>query len=322
MRPSRRKSKNRENPNSHEIAHQSQPVLKSVFQQLRLFDIKFAHISLVLVGLMWVLPFLHYRHSLPLTTFDQEWWSVLLGVLALTLLLARDYWQQPEIPRIVQLPAALIVLAWLQWGLGKIVYFDQAMLYALYLLFALLLMMLGARLRDNFGMARLAQVLAIFLLIGAEINALIGTLQHYRWTTLLDSVIVSKLSSGVYGNLAQPNHFANYIALGLVSLGLLHQQHRLKAGYVAVLAMPLLFVMTLSGSRSSWLYLLMMVGLAWWWTRRDAAQRPLLRYSLLLIAGFGVMHLVVQLPFLAGADSNINTVQRLFGDGARGSIRL
>src|SRR3989338_10464529 len=132
--------------------------LKSSFRSLRL-----THISLALVGLMWVLPFLHYRHMLPLTTFDQEWWSALLGVLALTLLLARDFWQQPEIPRIVQLPAALIAVVWLQWSLGKIAYFDQAMLYVLYLLFAALLMVLGAGLRASFSMAKLAQVLAIFL---------------------------------------------------------------------------------------------------------------------------------------------------------------
>ncbi len=292
-------------------------MLNSALQSLRL-----AHVSLALVGLMWVLPFLHYVHKYPLTTFYQEWWSALLGALALSLLAGRDFWQKPEVPRIAQLPAALIAVILLQWGLGKVAYFDQALLFVLYLLFAALLMLLGARLRDCFGMAKLAQVLAIFLLIGAELNALVGVLQHYRWHTVLDSVIILKVSSSVYGNLAQPNHFANYIALGLISLGLLHQQQRLKAGYVALLAAPLLFVLTLSGSRSSWLYLLLMAALAWWWARRDTGQRPLLRYSLLLIAGFGLMHLVVQLPFLAGADSSVNTVQRLFGDGASGGIRL
>ena len=280
------------------------------------------HLSLLLVGLMWVLPFLHYRHQYPLTTFYQEWWSALLGVLALILLAGRDFWQQPEMPRIVQLPAGLIAVLLLQWGLGKVVYFDQALLYALYLLFGALLMVLGARLRDRFGMERMALVLAVFLLIGAELSALIGVLQHYRWPTPLNPVIVMKASHSVYGNLAQPNHFANYIALGLISLGLLYRQQRLKGGYVAALAVPLLFVMTLSGSRSSWLYLLLMAGLAWWWTRRDAAQRPLLRYSLLLIGGFAVMHLVVQLPFMAGADGGIDTMRRLFGDGASGAIRL
>ena len=290
---------------------------------------KLAHISLALVGLMWVFPFLHYRHRPPITTFDQEWWSALLGVLALTLLVARDYWRQPEIPRIAQMPAALIAVVLLQWGLGKMAYFDQALLYVLYLMFAALLMLLGAGLRDYFGMARLAQVLAIFLLVGAELSALTGVVQHYRWHTLLDTLIAAKISAGVYGNLAQPNHFANYISLGLISLGLLLQQRKLRIGHAVILAAPLLFVLVLSGSRSSWLYLLMMAGLAWWYSRRDAAQRLLLHYSLLLIAGFGVMHLLVQASLMTGVSgSGINPVdgyqpmQRLLADSTSGGVRL
>lgn len=295
-------------------------------QPIRLPDSKLARISLTLVGLMWVFPFLYFRHENPLTTFDQEWWSAMLGVLAFTLLAARDFWQQPEVPRIVQLPLALIVIVLLQLSLSKVAYFDQALLYALYLLFAALLMLLGARLRAYFGLERLAVVLAFALLTGAELSALIGVLQHYRWHTPLDEVIVLQVSSAVYGNLAQPNHFANYIALGLISLGLLFQQRKFKSGYVILLAVPLLFAMTLSGSRSSWLYLLLMGCLAWWSARSDAAMRPLLRYSLLLVAGFGLMHLFVQLSFMAGADSGTNTVQRLLayngGGDTSGSIRL
>lgn len=287
-----------------------------------LSSLRLAHISLALVGLMWVFPFLHYRHQYPLTTFYQEWWSALFGVFALGLLAARDYWEQPQVPRIALLPVALIVVLLLQWGLGMVAYADQALLYVLYLLFAAMLMLLGARLRESFGMERLALVLAVCLLAGAEANALLGVLQHYRWHTPLDSVVVMKVSSSVFGNLAQPNHFADYISLGLVSLGLLLQQKRLKVRYVVLLALPLLFVMTLSGSRSSWLYLLLMSALAWWWTRRDAAQRPLLNYSLLLLAGFGLMHLVVQLPFMAGASGSIDTMQRLFGEDVSGGIRL
>lgn len=297
-------------------------MLKGAFASMRPSRFSLAHISLALVGLMWVLPFLHYRHQYPLTTFDQEWWSALLGVFALTLLAARDYWRQPEIPRIAQLPAALIAIMLLQLALSKVAYFDQGLLYILYLLFAALLMLLGARLRACFGIEKLAVVLAGFLLAGAELSAMLGVLQHYRWHTPLDSVVVMKISSGVYGNLAQPNHFANYVALGLISLGLLLQQRKLKLGYVVSLAVPLLFVLTLSGSRSSWLYLLLMSGLAWWWSRRDDGLRPLLRYSLSLMAGFGLMHLIVQLPFMAGADSGVNTVQRLFHDEGSGGVRL
>ena len=278
--------------------------------------------SLALVGLMWVFPFLHFRHRYPLTTFDQEWWSALLGVLALTLLLARDGRGQAGIPRIVQLPVALIAVVLLQMAMGMTAYVGQGLLYMLYLLFAALLMMLGARLRDCLGIDKVAMVLAICLLTGAELSALIGVLQHYRWHTLLDQVVVVKVSTGVYGNLAQPNHFANYIALGLISLGLLFQQRKLHAAYVVLLAAPLLLVMTLSGSRSGWLYLLMMAALAAWAGRGRPELRLLLRYALLLLAGFAVMHGLVQLPFMQGAGNNYNIVQRMFGDNTSGGIRL
>ena len=296
-------------------------MLTNVLSSLRGARPNLAHISLFLVGVMWVLPFLHYRHEFPLTTFDQEWWSALLGVFALTLLATKDFWQQPRIPRIAQLPIGLIAILLLQMALHKVAYIDQGLLYILYLLFAALLMLLGAKLRACFGIEKVTTILAIFLLIGAEASTLIGVLQYYRWHTPLDPVILLRVSK-VFGNLAQPNHFANYIALGLISLGLLFQRHILKTGFVAGLAVPMLFVMTLSGSRSTWLYLLLMSGLAWWGSRRDMQQRALLRYSLLLILCFGVMHLVVKLPFMAGATSTEDTLQRLFVTANSGGIRL
>lgn len=300
-------------------------MLKNALASLKTAKPRLYHISLFFVGLMWVLPFLHYRHHYPLTTFDQEWWSALLGLFALTLLAAKDFWEDPKIPRIAQLSAGLIAILLLQMFLGKVAYIDQGLLYILYLLFAMLLMLLGARLRACFGLEKVAAVLAVFLLIGTECSALIGVLQHFRWSTPLNPVILMKSGGAIVGNLAQPNHFANYTALGLISLGLLYRQSLLKTGYVIALATPLLFVMSLSASRSTWLYLLMMNILAWWWFRRDAEQRLLLRYSLLLLIGFGLMHLIIKLPFLAGAAGaagSVDTMQRLFNDTAGGSVRL
>ncbi len=281
-----------------------------------------AHISLILIGLMWVLPFLYYHHAYPLTTFYQEWGAAILGLCAMPLLLAQRYWQQPEIPRIVLLPIGIMLLVLLQFALGKLAYFDQALLLILYMMWSAMLMMLGQRLREELGLPVLVTVLAAFLLLGAELNALAGVLQHYRWRTFLDAVITVKTTSAVYGNVAQPNHFADYITLGLVSLGLLRSRWPLHAWQVAVLALPLLFVLVLSGSRSAWLYLLCMAVLAYLWQRRDASVRPLLHYALLLLLGFGLMHLVVQIPWLAGASGGVNTVQRLFGDTQSGGIRL
>ena len=281
-----------------------------------------AHISLTFVGLMWVLPFLYYHHAYPLTTFYQEWSAVVLGLCAMPLLVTKRSWLQPKIPLIVLLPIGLLLLGMLQFVLGRVSYFDQILLLALYLLWAALLMMLGQRLRQEFGLPVLATVLASFLLVGAELNALAGILQHYRWHTFLDAVVTVKISVAVYGNVAQPNHFANYITLGLISLGLLHMRGLLRVWYVALLTMPLLFVLVLSGSRSVWLYLLFMAGMAWLWLRSDKSCLLLLRYTLLLLLGFGLMHAVVQIPWLEGAAGSITTMRRLFGEGTGGSIRL
>ncbi len=279
-----------------------------------------AHISLVLVGLMWVLPFLYYYHAYPLTTFYSEWGAAMLGLSASVLLLARQYWVQPEIPRIVLLPLGLMLLVLLQFLLGKITYFDQALLFTLYMLWVILLMMLGRALREQFGLATMAGVLAAFLLLGAELSALAGILQHYRGHSFLDSVITAKISIAVYGNLAQPNHFANYIALGLISLGLLRRY--LRSWQIVLLALPLLYVLVLSGSRSSWLYLLATAVMAYMWQRRDQSCKYLLYYTLLLLAGFGLMHWLVNLPWLNGTTGSVTTMQRMMAGDTNGSIRL
>lgn len=282
----------------------------------------FAHISLACIGLMWVLPFLNYHHAFPITTFYQEWMTALLGVCALPLLLTARYWQAPEVPRIVLLPIGLMMVLMVQFLMGRVTHFDHLLLLSLYFLFAALLMLLGQRLRVEFGLSMVVLVLAVFLLVGAELNALAGFLQHYRWNTFLNSVVTVKTSGAVYGNTAQPNHFANFIALGLLSLGLLHVKRGWRTWQTTLLTAPLLFVLVLSGSRSSWLYLTFALVLAWLWQRRDTALRPVLHFALALWVGFVVMHFVVQIPWLAGTTGSITSVDRLFGEAGTNSIRF
>lgn len=310
--------------------------------------VRLAHVSLAFAGLMWGFPNLNPFHSSPIPSFYQEWDAAILGLLAMPLLATRCYWKQPEIPRIVLLPIGLSLLVLLQFAVGKVTYLGEALLFTLYMLWAALLIMLGHRLREELGLPVLSTVLAVFLLIGAELNALAGVLQHYRWHTFFETVVMDKMTPAVYGNIGQANQFADYITLGLVSLGLLHFRWRLRVWQVALLAAPLLFVLTLSGSRSAGLYLLCMAGMTFlWW--RDKTCLPLptscganftessvstsrslapLYGSLLLLLGFGLMHFVVQLPGLAGffgssVSSGVTPGGRLIsGMTGGGSIRL
>lgn len=279
-------------------------------------------ISLALVGLMWVLPFLYPDHPFTIPSFYGEWMAVLLGLCAMYLLVTNQFWQQLKIPRIALLPAALSVIVLIQFAIGRGVYFEQTLLYVLYLLWAMLLMILGRHLREELGLPKLATVLALFLLVGAELSALIGLLQHYPGHTFIDALVMRSDSAAVFGNMAQANHLANYIALGLVSLGLLYTLGKLRMWQFMLLAVPLLFVLVLTGSRSPWLYLSVMAGMAYLWQRRDTSCRPVFQYSLLMLLGFGLMHLVVQLPLLTGQHGNQTAVQRLLDAGTGGDIRI
>lgn len=283
-----------------------------------------AHLSLFLAGLMWVVPFQLYHHAYPLTTFYQEWSAAVLGLGAMFLLLTKDYWRQGEIPRIVLLPIALMLLVVLQFALGKMAYLGQALLYTLYLMWAALLIMLGARLREELGLPAVVSVLAVFMVIGAELGAIAGLHQHFGLQrhlpslSFLDRVVTMKVSSAVFGNVAQPNHYANYLALGLASLGLLYARGALRAWHTVLLALPIVFILPLTGSRGAWAYLAGFVALA-------LMQRGsrLLYYSILVLLGFGLMHLVIQIPWLTPESGSVNTVQRMFaGDVSSGSIRL
>jgi O-antigen ligase len=271
---------------------------------------------------MWVLPFLFYHHAYPITTFYQEWGSVLLSLCAMPLLASKRFWQQPELPRVILLPIGMMLLLLVQYLLGKVPSFEQTLLLTMYFLWAALLVMLGHRLRVELGLPLVATVLAAFLVAGTELNTLAGIFQHYRWRTFLDSVITVKTATAVYGNIAQPNHYADYIALGLASIGLLHVRWSLRNWQTALLVAPMLFVMVLSGSRSAWLYLLFLAGMSYLWQRRDKSYLPVLKYTLLLILGFGLMHLVVQIPWLAGVGGDVTTLRRLFGEADSGGIRV
>lgn len=288
------------------------------------FPFSLAHLSLMLVGLMWVFPFLDYYHAYPITSFYQEWWAVLLGLAAMPLLATSGYWRQAEVPRVVLLPVIMIVVVVVQFAFGRIPYFGQALLISLYLVWAALLVMLGARLREVLGLPTLAVVLAIFLLSGAELNAAIGIYQHFQWHSFLDAVISTKISAAVFGNIAQPNHFADYLGLGLVSLGLLYAHGTLRPWHTLLLSLPILFALPLSGSREIWLYLLWLVLASFLGQRSNATFRLLLKYSLAILLGFGLMHLLIHLPWLAGSPgSSVSSVQRLFAANVNsGSIRL
>lgn len=211
--------------------------------------------ALGLVGAMFCVPFLVGWHYFPIPSFFNELVAVAIGLLACALLLRKRYWQEWKFPLIGLLPLGLVLILILQIVAGLPVFPQQNMLAALYLLWACCLIMLGAVPRREFALEKIIGVLCRFLLLAAVLSSLIGLQQLFHWHSFFDSWLTTSVSGKLVANLGQPNHLADLLALGLVSL--LYLRARGGAGVVAtfIFALLLLFVMGLTGSRSTWLYL-------------------------------------------------------------------
>jgi O-antigen ligase len=262
-------------------------------------------VSLVLVGLAWTIPFLQPYHRFPLTSFYSEWLAFALGLAAATLLLRRESWRDAALPAIALAPLGLVVVLCIQVALGRVPYPGQALLASLYLLWAVLLILLGQLLRREVSLAVVATWLAWFLLGGGILHALVGLAQHYGLHgPPLDVLVARKGEPVVYGNLAQANHYAACVSFALASASYLHARRALGGAALAFLIPLFVAALALAGARSAWLYLAAFIGiaLALWRLRRDAESRRLAGVAAGLPLAYIAAQWLVTLPVLIPAD--------------------
>ncbi len=231
-----------------------------------------ARISLILVGLLFLLPFLNPYHFFPLTNFYTEWLSFALGLAALVPLVSKRFWEEVEIPTLALwlLAFAAVLVAQIAWL--DIAYPELSIIGALNVIWAALLVWLGRILARSCGREDLAVWLAAMLLLGGLLNAAAAALQFYGVDSLARCCIASLglTKGGAYGNFGQNNHFADYISLALASTLYLHLTGRLSPALAALCGGIFLYALSLSGSRASWLYLAALVALGIWFRSRSA----------------------------------------------------
>jgi len=237
--------------------------------------------SLLLAGSLCLLPFLLPYHQQPILSFFPEWLAVALGIAAaLTTLLARGV---PAVSSPVPAGWLIAFAAFLaaQAAIGGHAYSQLPLLAALYVLYAVLMIWLGAQLTAAFGIERVVTVLAAFLLVGALANSLAGVIQFYGRPRLLVDVIAELRGSGrAYGNIAQANLYANYLALGVGALLFLWIRARVRTAYALAALALLLLGSSLSGSRGALLYAFWYAALGLLATRvRDSEEARRMKFA-------------------------------------------
>lgn len=213
-------------------------------------------ISLLLAGSLCLLPFLVPYHQQPVLSFFPEWLAAALGIAAaLALLIARRV-PAASFPAPARWLIAFALLLTVQAAIGRHAYFQLPLLAALYVLYAALMVWLGANLAAAFGFERVAKVLAAFLVAGALANSIAGVIQFHGLTPMFEDVVAELHGNRAYGNIAQPNLYANYLALGEGALLFLWLRARVRTVYALPALVLLVFGSALSGSRSAVLYAL------------------------------------------------------------------
>lgn len=291
-----------------------------------------ARASLAVIGLMVTLPFLQVYHTHPVPAFYIELTAFGLGLAALSLLLSGRYWQNLALPPVILAPAGLFLVLLLQLNLGMAAYHETLILALLYLVWAILLVILGSVLRQEAGFTAACTTLAWYFLAGGEVSAIIGVMQQYDIHSFLDDFIAARSWPAISGNIGQTNHYANYICLALASLLFLSAAGRLSALTALLLALPLLFVLPLSASRSTWLYLFALLALSLLYrlyskdSRANATGLRLVILSCLLITGCALMQWLVQTAWFAappqGTENQLTIADKLFVHTDSIGIRL
>jgi len=275
--------------------------------------------------LLCALPFLQPHHRFPLTSFYSESLAFACGLGVIVVLVDRRAWMNAEVPWLVLPLFAFAGLVLVHGFAGWSPYPGQALLGALYLVWAGLLVVAARALVRIFGLEAVATVAAAGLALGALFSAAIGVIQHFGLDTPFNPVITRLHSTAIFGNLAQPNHFAAQVTLGVFSIAHLHSRGRLPVLAAVAAALPLLFVLGLSGSRSVWLYLLAAFAVAV--RLRAAGGDPCARRLFLWTGLFIVLHYLLQLGaglgwFAPPQRESVTAVERLFSGAGSISDRV
>ncbi len=255
-------------------------------------------ISLLFISLMFLLPFVNIYHQLPVISFYSEWIAAILGLAALTPMLKNVAIPNLQIPQISLGFLGLILILCIQWALGMLHSSQYALLILSYLIWAFLLSLLGSQLRRELGWNKMAITLAFFLVIAGIINGGILVLQI---VTRTGGTIPFLPFLDAYGPFSQENHFANFTALATASLIYLYAKGRFSTGFFTLILVWFLLMLAVSGSRSSWLYLITFITLAFVVQKQaikqcknSTATKYLLYACLTALPLFALIHVLTQ----------------------------
>ena len=261
------------------------------------------------VALAWLLP----NHYAPWTTFHMDAWMacVLTAAAGWLFLRARAAAPWTGTPLVLLLAAALPAL---QHAAGLVVQPGTAWICTAYLLGFLLAWLAGAQWETG-ASGQLGD--GLFAAIGMASLLSVGLALHQG--LLLDRLDVWAMGGGATratANLGQPNQLGTLLIWGLLATGWAHVRQRIGAGVALLAGAFLMLGIAMTGSRTAWVGLLLLLAAAWIWRRHWPHPR-----TPLAIVGLGAWFVVCVatvgplLQMILGVvDSDVADIVRISGE--------
>jgi O-antigen ligase len=205
--------------------------------------------------LSWLIP----NHYAPWASAHSEALMAMAFVLALIGEWSRDGRARIGLTPLLCLTLLLMAVPPLQMLFGQISFAGDAWMACGYLLGAALALMLGWRLAQRLGAEAVLLRLSGLLIAASLASVGIALYQWHRLEGLGIFAADLPLGGRPFANLAQPNHLATLLFMGLVGTLYLHDRRRLNAGATFLACLFLEFGLTMTGSRTAWLSMAVLV---------------------------------------------------------------
>jgi len=270
-------------------------------------------IALGLLAALWLLPPLLPLAQWPLKHFHREWLAAALALAACVLWLPLRG-QPIVVPRSALYLLALALYVPLQGQVAQTPYAQVSIGYALYLVWAALLLIAAAGIRERLGTATVVRAISWAALMSALLAAAVGSMQAFGVPDWLTYLVHQDNDSRVRGNLQHASYYADQILLGIVAAVSLFASRALRLWALIPVLMATGFALGLAGSRLTVLVLaaLPVAALGVWTVRRDHENARLLIGAVLagvaFLVGEWALHNV---PWLAQQWTRDSTLTRL-----------
>lgn len=210
-----------------------------------------------------------------------SWHSEMLAILALLWLAGHQLatalgmrTAQLRLPRLVFVPLVLILCVWLQFRMGLVNYFGDALVFSGYFVLAIVALGVGFNWAADNGNANGHQraeaslrTLAVTVLAGAVMSVLLALAQVCELWSSEGWIATVNGYRRPGSNMGQANHFATLALMGMASLVYLYRVSVLYRSISILLTLLLLLGLAVSESRTAFLG---MASLTVWWLWKEA----------------------------------------------------